>query len=62
MISIKGKLSDLYDVVPTYLTLASVKNCPIVQDGKCIGIVKYIDTDKDEWQGYLFGDTKIMMF
>ncbi len=59
MIEIKGKLSNLYDVMPSTATLVSIKNCPIVQDGKCIGIVKQVDINEDEWSGYLFGDTKI---
>ena len=68
MVEIKGKLSDLFKNVNYYPVkemtddiLDSMIDRPIVKDSKCIGIIKHVDKDKDEWSGMLFDSTIIRL-
>lgn len=59
MVEIKGKLSSLFgrtnmDIELTEELLASMINCPITKDSICIGVIKGVNKNKDEWSGFLF--------
>jgi hypothetical protein len=59
MVEVKGKLSSLFGRVEIYTEvtdeiLESLINRPITKDGKCIGIIKNVDVENDEWSGFLF--------
>lgn len=62
MVEIKGKLSDLFkcyyeiNIELNENLLESMISRPIIKDHKCVGIIKDVDKDKDEWRGVLFND------
>ena len=63
MVEIKGKLSDLFkdaetDIELTEELLDSMINSPIIKDYKCVGVVKYVNKDADEWSGFLLNPAR----
>ena len=65
MVEIKGKLSSLFErlysknIKLTDSLLESMINRPIIKDGRCMGIIKSINKDKDEWSGFLFDTLEV---